>query len=142
MALSRVYRGATFCRPPFRSRSPFLVGHAAGGARWTPALVLTVAIVANLAAIAALRAGNARTAARRLAMASAPKSAVSGPYEGKLVRRAGITPGDQKVYFVKAGSKRWVTDLAWLEKNGFEWYEVTTIPAGDLAALPDGSPLP
>jgi hypothetical protein len=72
---------------------------------------------------------------------SNPTPAPSG-YEHHLVRRAGSSAEDQKVYWVDGGRKRWVVDAAWITAHGYKWpQDVETIPAPALAALPNGEPV-
>jgi SAM-dependent methyltransferase len=64
------------------------------------------------------------------------------PYEGKLVRRAGDTPEDVKVYLVRGGRKHWVISGGWVIANGFRWPEdVNIIPSADLLRIPTGDPI-
>lgn len=63
-------------------------------------------------------------------------------YEHHLVRRAGSSVQDQKVYWVDGGRKRWIVDGAWITAHGYRWpQDVETIPAPALAGLPDGQPV-
>jgi hypothetical protein len=70
-----------------------------------------------------------------------PTPAPSG-YEHHLVRRAGSSVEDQKVYWVDGGKKRWVIESAWVTAHGYRWpQDVETIPAPALAAMPAGEPV-
>jgi len=70
-----------------------------------------------------------------------PTPAPSG-LEHHLVRRAGTSTEDQKVYWVDGGKKRWVIDSAWVTGHGYRWpQDVETIPAPALAGLPNGEPV-
>lgn len=63
-------------------------------------------------------------------------------YEGQLVRRPGVEPEDQKVYFVSKGKKRWVVNGGWIAANGYEWPgDVLVIPREDLDAIMLGTPI-
>jgi hypothetical protein len=78
------------------------------------------------------------------AACSAPRdsAAIAKQYDGKVVRRAGTSPEDQKVYFVTHGSKDWITDKEWFAAHGFRWPgDVMIIPADDLALIPEGDKL-
>ena len=60
-------------------------------------------------------------------------------YDNKLVKRAGTTAEDDKVFFIRSGQRHWVTHASWIVKHGFRWPEdVRTIPAPQLAAIPEG----
>jgi uncharacterized membrane protein len=62
-----------------------------------------------------------------------------GTYEGQLVRRPGDTAEDGKVFVVRDGQKHWIIDGHWILVNGFKWPDdVKTIPASDLAQIPEG----
>ena len=61
-------------------------------------------------------------------------------WAGQLVRRAGNTPEDGKVYLVEGDHKRWVESGKWLELHGYNIVDdVTVIPANELAAIPTGA---
>jgi hypothetical protein len=65
---------------------------------------------------------------------------VSGSiYEGRLVRRSGPAPEDEKLYIVQNGVKHWVRDVQWAIEKGYRWPEdVLVIPKSDLDAIPLG----
>lgn len=66
----------------------------------------------------------------------APASASA--YEGKIVRRPPSTGGKEDGwFFVKDGKRRWISDAAWLEKNGYQVTDVMEIPAEELQAIPE-----
>jgi len=73
------------------------------------------------------------------ACSSPHDASIAKKYEGKLVRRPGSAPDDQKVYLVTGGAKRWVTSKDWIIAHGFHWpTDVETISSDDLALLPEG----
>lgn len=51
-------------------------------------------------------------------------------------------PGSPHIYLMDDGEKRWVQDIPTFEAQGFLWDDVSTAPCADLAALPDGPPIP
>ncbi len=64
-------------------------------------------------------------------------------YEGLLVRRAGGSAEDSKVYLIRDGKKDWVWDAKWIKSHGFKWPDdVHVIPARDLASIPTGKSIP
>ena len=72
----------------------------------------------------------------------AVENAMPSKYEGKLVRRDGASPEDQKVYYVREGLKQWIIDPQWIAANGFRWPEdVTVITATELDEMPSGDPI-
>ena len=74
--------------------------------------------------------------------ASVPPSALAQKYEGKIVRQAPDNRGKEDGwYLVKDGKRKWITDGAWLGKNGFKAEEVLEISASDFAAIPE-DPMP
>lgn len=74
--------------------------------------------------------------------ASVPPSATAQNYEGKIVRQVPDNRGKEDGwYLVKDGKRRWITDGAWLGKNGFKTEEVIEISASDFAAIPE-DPMP
>jgi hypothetical protein len=63
-------------------------------------------------------------------------------YEGQLVRRPGDSPEDGKIFIIRDLQKRWIIDGHWITANGFKWPDdIKIIPAGDLAAIPEGDPI-
>ena len=74
--------------------------------------------------------------------ASVPPSGLAQTYEGKIVRQAPDNRGKEDGwYLVKDGKRKWITDGAWLGKNGFKAEEVLEISASDFAAIPE-DPMP
>jgi hypothetical protein len=68
--------------------------------------------------------------------------AIAKKYEQQLVRRAGNSPEDVKVYVVIDGKKRWVTNAEWIQAHGYDWpNDVHEIPASELDAIPSGPPI-
>ena len=60
------------------------------------------------------------------------------PYEGKIVRQPPSTGGKEDGwFFVKDGKRRWISDAAWLEKNGFQATDVIEISAEELQSIPE-----
>ena len=63
-------------------------------------------------------------------------------YEGQLVRRAGSSGEDAKVYLVHKGQKHWVSVGNWITSHGYKWPDdVHVIPAPELAQIPEGTPI-
>jgi uncharacterized membrane protein len=61
-----------------------------------------------------------------------------GPYENKLVRRAGSTPEDGKVFVVRGGTRHWIIFGSWVEKHGYRWDDLKIIPPTEFNAIPEG----
>ena len=60
-------------------------------------------------------------------------------WQGQLVRRAGNTPEDGKVYLIEGGQKRWIDSGQWLTLHGYNIVEdVKVIPSEELAVIPSG----
>jgi SAM-dependent methyltransferase len=75
-----------------------------------------------------------------------PEHSVDPPaeivYEGKLVRRAGNTPEDGKVYVVRQGRKHWIVNAGWVSENGYRWPEdINVLPATVLDSICSGDPI-
>jgi Flp pilus assembly protein TadD len=69
----------------------------------------------------------------------AANETVASKYERQLIRRAGDSPEDAKVYVVMDGKKRWVTNAEWIQAHGYDWpHDVHEIPASELDAIPSG----
>jgi uncharacterized membrane protein len=63
-------------------------------------------------------------------------------YDDLIVRRPGDGVEDTKIYLVRGGQRHWIIDGRWLSSNGYAWPDdVNIVPAADLAAIPEGSPL-
>ena len=72
-----------------------------------------------------------------------PSPAFKRSFAGRLVRRPGETPEDQKVYYVENGRKRWVTTADWIIAKGMAWPgDLQFITAEELDAILTGPPLP
>jgi len=79
--------------------------------------------------------------ALRLRFADTPENAAL-LHDGQLVRRPGSSIEDSKIYLVRGGEKHWVVDGHWLTSHGYKWPEdIHTIPAADLAPIPEGAPI-
>lgn len=62
-----------------------------------------------------------------------------GPYENKLVRRAGPTPEDAKVFLVRGGKRHWIIFASWIVKHGYRWpEELLILPPEQFDAIPEG----
>lgn len=46
------------------------------------------------------------------------------------------------IYLLDDGEKRWIKDIDTFEREGFRWNDVRYVACDDLAAVPDGSPIP
>ena len=62
----------------------------------------------------------------------------AGPYENKLVRRAGPTPEDAKVFLVRGGKRHWIIFGSWIVKHGYRWDQMLIIPPDQFNAIPEG----
>lgn len=63
-------------------------------------------------------------------------------WDGRLVRKAGDTPEDGKVYVVLCGRRHWVTSGAWIARHGYAWpSSVHIVPGDEVDALPLGAPI-
>lgn len=73
----------------------------------------------------------------------APKSAaeitaIAQKYDGKIVRQPASNRGKEDGwYLVKNGKRSWITDGAWLAKNGYKASEVIEINSTDFNAIPE-----
>jgi hypothetical protein len=64
------------------------------------------------------------------------------PLEHKMIRRAGSTPEDGKVYIVEGGKKHWVVNAGWFAAHGYHFpTDIHVISADELAAVPTGDPI-
>ena len=60
-------------------------------------------------------------------------------YEGKLIRTAGKTNEDSKIYIVAGGRKYWITEGAWIKLYGFSLPDdLCVIDRKALEQIPDG----
>lgn len=76
--------------------------------------------------------------AQDAAKPAAAVSAVAQKYEGKIVRQAPANRGkDDGWYLVKNGQRKWISDGAWLAKNGFDASAVIEISGAEFAAMPE-----
>ena|ERR1700680_870880 len=63
-------------------------------------------------------------------------------YESQLVRSAGATVEDAKVYLVQNGHKRWIVHGSWISAHGYAWpKDVHVISRDELAKIPGGEPI-
>ena len=63
----------------------------------------------------------------------------TGAYENKLVRRAGSSPEDGKVFLVRAGKRHWVIYGNWLAKHGYNYpQDLITLTPQQFSAIPEG----
>lgn len=71
------------------------------------------------------------------APAGAPSDAAQR-YEGKLIRQPpGVGGKDDGWYLVQGGKRRWVSDGAWLAKNGFTPEQVVEVSSEEFHAIPE-----
>lgn len=76
-------------------------------------------------------------AAPAAATANAPADAAQR-YEGKLIRQPpGAGGKDDGWYLVQGGKRRWVSDGAWLAKNGFTPEQVIDVSSEEFHAIPE-----
>jgi len=69
-----------------------------------------------------------------------PAPSTESPFEGRLLRSA--SPGDDRVYFIRYGKKRWVVNSTWIISHGKRWPEdVETVSATVLENIPEGARL-
>ena len=61
-----------------------------------------------------------------------------GPYENKLVRRAGPAPEDTKIFLVRGGTKHWIIFGSWVEKHGYRWDDLQIISPEQFNTIPEG----
>jgi hypothetical protein len=74
---------------------------------------------------------------QQLAASDAPRR-----YEGRIIKRPGGTPEDDKVYIVRDGAKHWVRDYRWFIDNGYKWPgDLTLISREECDAIPLGDPI-
>ena len=59
-------------------------------------------------------------------------------YEGRLVRRPGDTPEDQKVYLIQEGRKHWVTSVQWLHSHGMRLEDTIQVSRELLDSILNG----
>lgn len=46
------------------------------------------------------------------------------------------------IYLLDGGEKRWIEDIETFNARGYVWDDVSFVPCTDLAAVPDGTPIP
>lgn len=64
----------------------------------------------------------------------APGAVFAGMPDGKLAR----AQGDEKVFYIEGGEKRWVDSAETFHAQGFHWGDVQVVEAGLLAENPEG----
>jgi uncharacterized membrane protein len=62
----------------------------------------------------------------------------AGPYENKLVRRAGPTPEDGKVFLVRGGKRHWIIFGSWIDKHGYKPDDLMILQPEQLNSIPEG----
>jgi uncharacterized membrane protein len=63
----------------------------------------------------------------------------TGPYENKLIRRAGSTAEDGKVFLVRGGRRHWIIFGNWIEKHGYRWPDdLQVLTPEQFNAIPEG----
>jgi uncharacterized membrane protein len=62
----------------------------------------------------------------------------AGPYENKLVRRAGNTPEDGKVFLVRGGKRHWIIFGSWIDKHGYKPADLMILQPEQLNSIPEG----
>ena len=115
-----------------------------GRARWLPAMHRTFAVatvlyvvwsVFGLVALPWLFRGDpARVAGLP---ARIQQIAYDEPYP--VLLKCGTSP---HIYLLDNGEKRWIKDIPTFETQGFRWNDVIYVNCDDLAAVPDGVPIP
>jgi hypothetical protein len=99
--------------------------------------LLKAAVIALPLALAACGDNSEQGQASKAAM-----SQVAQKYDGKIVRQPSANRGkDDGWYFVKDGKRSWISDGAWLAKNGYQASSVTEISSADFTAIPE-DPMP
>ncbi len=85
----------------------------------------------------------APTEAAPAAAEAAPLSEAAKTYEGKIVHQPpGAGGKEDGWYLVKDGKRRWISDGAWLGKNGYQAADVIEISAEDFKSIvEDPAPL-
>ncbi len=71
------------------------------------------------------------------------KPEVAQKYDNKIVHQPPANRGKEDGWFlVQNGKRRWITNMAWVEKNGYKPSDVIEISSDDFAAIPeDPAPL-
>ena len=115
-----------------------------GRARWLPAMHRTFAVatvlyvVWSLFGVVALpwlfRGDPAQVAGLP---ARIQQIAYDEPYP--VLLKCGTSP---HIYLLDNGEKRWIKDIPTFETQGFRWNDVIYVNCDDLAAVPDGVPIP
>lgn len=73
-----------------------------------------------------------------IAKTGAVISATAQKYEGKIVHQPAANRGkDDGWYLVKNGKRFWITDGAWLAKNGYPANAVIEVSSAEFNAIPE-----
>lgn len=75
------------------------------------------------------------------AVATLPESVQAYVYAqpGPILLKCADSP---HIYALEDGAKRWIKDIATFEAQGYRWSDVNFVSCADLAAVPDGLPIP
>jgi hypothetical protein len=116
----------------------------AGRARWLPALHQTYAGGMVLYVVWALFVVLAlpwlfRIDTRNVAALPAAVRAVVYEQPYPILLKCSTSP---HIYLLDDGAKRWVKDIPTFQAQGFRWEDVEFVGCADLAAVPDGPPIP
>ena len=100
--------------------------------------ILKVAVIALPLALVACGERSEQTQVPKAAV-----SQVAQKYEGKIVHQPPANRGvNDGLYLVKDGKRRWISNSAWLEKNGYQVSAIIKISSADFNAIPeDPAPL-
>jgi hypothetical protein len=95
-----------------------------------------------ISALLALTAAGCSTPSTHPTPSTHSSIAVSSKYEGQLIRRAGSTVEDIKVYVVQNGKKRWIQNEKWILQHGYKWPDdLKLITHAEFAAIPTADPV-
>lgn len=76
------------------------------------------------------------------ATSTAAVSQIAQKYEGKIVHQSPANRGKEDGwYLVKDGKRRWISDGAWLAKNGYQPSEIIQIDSAEFNSIPE-DPMP
>ncbi len=116
----------------------------AGRARWLPALHQTYAAgmipyVGWTLCVILATPWLFRLDTSHLADLPAPVLATVYEQPYPILLKCGDSP---HIYLLEDGAKRWVKDIPTFEHEGYRWEDVEMLGCDDLAAVPDGPPIP